>query len=419
MPRLFYSQLFSKLTIFTLLLCGAISALAGNEVTSTRVWPAEDYTRVTFEADDVFKYQTLSLKNPERLVLDIENISLNNILKLLPLQILAADPYVQKVRIAQNQSNVVRVVVDLKQEVNFNVFVLSPVGEYQHRLVLDILPLKDPVMAMLDRLDRELKSKPEAAGSKPPVNTLTEPSTQKSHKNRIITIAIDAGHGGEDPGARGAKGSYEKNITLAIAKKLKEKVDAEPNMRGVLTRKGDYFISLGGRVIKARKLQADLFISIHADSFTKSTARGSSVFALSERGATSATARYLAKKENQSDLIGGVSLNDKEPILARTLLDLSQAATINDSLKLGKAVLNYVGKINVLHKKHVEQAAFAVLKSPDIPSILIETAFISNPEEEQKLNNSYHQDKLADSILDGVKKYFKANPALARTVANH
>ncbi len=419
MPRLFYSQLFSKLTIFTLLLCGAISALAGNEVTSTRVWPAEDYTRVTFEADDVFKYQTLSLKNPERLVLDIENISLNTILKLLPLQILAADPYVQQVRIAQNQSNVVRVVVDLKQEVNFNVFVLSPVGEYQHRLVLDILPLKDPVMAMLDRLDRELKSKPEAAGSKPPVNTLTEPSTQKSHKNRIITIAIDAGHGGEDPGARGAKGSYEKNITLAIAKKLKEKVDAEPNMRGVLTRKGDYFISLGGRVIKARKLQADLFISIHADSFTKSTARGSSVFALSERGATSATARYLAKKENQSDLIGGVSLNDKEPILARTLLDLSQAATINDSLKLGKAVLNYVGKINVLHKKHVEQAAFAVLKSPDIPSILIETAFISNPEEEQKLNNSYHQDKLADSILDGVKKYFKANPALARTVANH
>ena len=419
MPRLFYSQLFSKLTIFTLLLCGAISALAGNEVTSTRVWPAEDYTRVTFEADDVFKYQTLSLKNPERLVLDIENISLNNILKLLPLQILAADPYVQKVRIAQNQSNVVRVVVDLKQEVNFNVFVLSPVGEYQHRLVLDILPLKDPVMAMLDRLDREPKSKPEAADSKPPVNTLTEPSTQKSHKNRIITIAIDAGHGGEDPGARGAKGSYEKNITLAIAKKLKEKVDAEPNMRGVLTRKGDYFISLGGRVIKARKLQADLFISIHADSFTKSTARGSSVFALSERGATSATARYLAKKENQSDLIGGVSLSDKEPILARTLLDLSQAATINDSLKLGKAVLNYVGKINVLHKKHVEQAAFAVLKSPDIPSILIETAFISNPEEEQKLNNSYHQDKLADSILDGVKKYFKANPALARTVANH
>ena len=419
MPRLFYSQLFSKLTIFTLLLCGAISALAGNEVTSTRVWPAEDYTRVTFEADDVFKYQTLSLKNPERLVLDIENISLNTILKLLPLQILAADPYVQQVRIAQNQSNVVRVVVDLKQEVNFNVFVLSPVGEYQHRLVLDILPLKDPVMAMLDRLDRELKSKPEAAGSKPPVNTLTEPSTQKSYKNRIITIAIDAGHGGEDPGARGAKGSYEKNITLAIAKKLKEKVDAEPNMRGVLTRKGDYFISLGGRVIKARKLQADLFISIHADSFTKSTARGSSVFALSERGATSATARYLAKKENQSDLIGGVSLNDKEPILARTLLDLSQAATINDSLKLGKAVLNYVGKINVLHKKHVEQAAFAVLKSPDIPSILIETAFISNPEEEQKLNNSYHQDKLADSILDGVKKYFKANPALARTVANH
>ena len=419
MVSLLYSQLISKLALLTLLLCGATSVLAGNEVTSTRVWPAEDYTRVTFEADDVFKYQTLSLKNPERLVLDIENISLNTILKLLPTQILADDPYVQQVRIAQNQSNVVRVVVDLKQEVNFNVFALSPAGEYQHRLVLDILPLKDPVIAMLDKLDRELESKPEVADSKPPVNTPTKPSTQKPQKNRIITIAIDAGHGGEDPGARGAKGSHEKNITLAIAKKLKAKVDAEPNMRGVLTRKGDYFVSLGGRVIKARKLKADLFISIHADSFTKSTARGSSVFALSERGATSATARYLAKKENQSDLIGGVSLKDKEPILARTLLDLSQAATINDSLKLGKAVLGYVGNINVLHKKHVEQAAFAVLKSPDIPSILVETAFISNPEEERKLNNSHHQDKLADSILDGVKKYFKANPALARTVASH
>lgn len=419
MVRLFYSQLFSKLALLTLLLCGAITALAANEVTSTRVWPAEDYTRVTFEADDVFKYQTLSLKNPERLVLDIEDISLNTILKLLPTQVLADDPYVQQVRIAQNQSNVVRVVVDLKQEVNFNVFALSPAGEYQHRLVLDILPLKDPVMAMLDKLDRELESKPKATESKPPVNTPTKPSTKQPQKKRIITIAIDAGHGGEDPGARGAKGSHEKNITLAIAKKLKAKVDAEPNMRGVLTRKGDYFVSLGGRVIKARKLKADLFISIHADSFTKSSARGSSVFALSERGATSATARYLAKKENQSDLIGGVSLKDKEPILARTLLDLSQAATINDSLKLGKAVLGYVGNINVLHKKHVEQAAFAVLKSPDIPSILVETAFISNPEEERKLNNSRHQDKLADSILAGVKKYFKANPALARTVASH
>ncbi|MEO1957125.1 MAG: N-acetylmuramoyl-L-alanine amidase [Methylophilaceae bacterium] len=421
MLRLLFSQMFSKLALLTVLLSATASALAENVVTSTRVWPAEAYTRVTFEADDVFKYQTLSLKNPERLVLDIEDISLNTILKLLPTQIQADDPYVQQVRIAQKQSNVVRVVIDLKQEVNFNVFALIPVGEYQHRLVLDVLPLKDPIMAMLDKLDSELESKLKAAENKPRVNAPTKrkPTSKKVQKRRIITIAIDAGHGGEDPGARGAKGSHEKNITLAIAKKLKAKVDAEPNMRGVLTRKGDYFVSLSRRVVKARKLKADLFISIHADSFTQSTARGSSIFALSERGATSATARYLAKKENQSDLIGGVSLKGKEPILAKTLLDLSQAATINDSLKLGKAVLGYIGNINVLHKKHVEQAAFAVLKSPDIPSILIETAFISNPAEERKLNNSRHQSKLAGSILAGVKKYFKANPPLARTVASH
>jgi N-acetylmuramoyl-L-alanine amidase len=232
---------------------------------------------------------------------------------------------------------------------------------------------------------------------------------------RQIVIALDPGHGGEDPGAVGATGSYEKNITLMIAKKLKAKIDNEPGMRAVLTRDGDYFIPLHGRVLKARKLQADLFISIHADAFTNPAARGSSVFALSERGATSASARYLAKKENESDLIGGVSLNGKDPLLARTLLDLSQTATINDSLKLGKAVLGQIGNINTLHAKRVEQASFAVLKSPDIPSILIETAFISNPEEERKLNDDAYQDKLASSILTGIKKYFSTNPALTKT----
>jgi N-acetylmuramoyl-L-alanine amidase len=232
---------------------------------------------------------------------------------------------------------------------------------------------------------------------------------------RQITIAIDPGHGGEDPGAIGATGSREKEITLKIAKKLKAKIDEEPNMRAVLTRDGDYFIPLHMRVLKARKLQADLFISIHADAFTNPAAHGSSVFALSEKGATSASARYLANKENQSDLIGGVSLNVKDPLLARTLLDLSQTATINDSLKLGKAVLGNIGEINKLHKNHVEQAGFAVLKSPDIPSILVETAFISNPDEERKLNDSAYQDKLVLSILTGIKKYFSTNPALAKT----
>jgi N-acetylmuramoyl-L-alanine amidase len=261
----------------------------------------------------------------------------------------------------------------------------------------------------------DLLEPPSANSQENPVKDEIKNKSPDSNGLRLITIAIDAGHGGEDPGARGATGSREKDITLAIAKKLKAKIDEEPNMRGVLTRDGDYFIPLHGRVVKARKLQADLFVSVHADAFTNQAARGSSVFALSEKGATSASARYLAKKENESDLIGGVSLNVKDPVLARTLLDLSQTATINDSLKLGKAVLGHIGEINNLHKSHVEQAGFAVLKSPDIPSILVETAFISNPEEERKLNDDEYQDKLVSSILSGIKKYFASNPALAKT----
>jgi N-acetylmuramoyl-L-alanine amidase len=246
-------------------------------------------------------------------------------------------------------------------------------------------------------------------------NSASTAESGKAEMQRLLTIAIDAGHGGEDPGAKGATGTHEKDVTLAIAKRLKALVDAQPNMRGVLTRDGDYFIPLHGRVVKARKLQADLFVSIHADAFVRPDARGSSVFALSESGATSASARYLAKRENESDLIGGVSLDDKDPYLAKTLLDLSQTATISDSLKLGKAVLGHLGGINDLHKGAVEQAGFAVLKSPDIPSILVETAFISNPEEEKRLNDEEYQDKLANAILGGVKKYFASNPPLAKS----
>jgi N-acetylmuramoyl-L-alanine amidase len=405
---------FVKLVLLTAILFASPALLAANEITATRVWPADAYTRVTIEASSPLKYQTFTLKNPERLVVDVEDIAVNDVLSSLSTKIQADDPYIEKIRVAVNQPTVVRIVVDLKAEVNFNVFSLKPAGDYQHRLVLDIIPIKDPLMAMLDDLAEDGKSSPKPIIEPLPNND--KPESDGPDNKRIITIAIDAGHGGEDPGARGAKGSNEKDITLAIAKKLKSLVDAESNMRGVLTRDGDYFVSLGGRVVKARKLRADLFISIHADSFTKSSARGSSVFALSERGATSATARYLAQKENQSDLIGGVSLKDKDPILAKTLLDLSQAATINDSLKLGKAVLGHVGEVNRLHKNHVEQAGFAVLKSPDIPSILVETAFISNPEEERKLNSDSHQTKLAESILKGIKKYFAANPPLAKVV---
>lgn len=292
-------------------------------------------------------------------------------------------------------------------------------------------------MAMLQERDKPAESPTEPGGYVAPdkaielavseIPTITQPPAQSMPKSigdkkpaegemiRLITVAIDAGHGGEDPGARGANGTHEKDVTLAIAKKLKAMIDAEPNMRGVLTRDADYFIPLHGRVVKARKLQADLFVSIHADAFVKPEARGSSVFALSERGATSAMARYLATKENESDLIGGVRLDVKDPYLAKTLLDLSQTATISDSLKLGKAVLGHLGEINTLHKPAVEQAGFAVLKSPDIPSILVETAFISNPEEERRLNDDAYQNKMADAVLSGIKRYFAANPPLAKS----
>lgn len=437
-----------KLFFCCAMLCASAPLLAANVITAARVWPAQDYTRLAFEASEPFKYQLLVLKNPDRLVIDIEDAQLNNVLKSLADKILSSDPYIIQVRAGQFKANVVRVVVDLKGEVKSSLFALPPAGDYKHRLVLDIYPLQDPLMAMLENRENPNKSDQNAPKGQeikpiveplpanngaadepvaemppeqiPPVTEKLPPLvTDKTLPNkdgeRMITIAIDPGHGGEDPGARGASGTREKDLTLAISKKLKALIDAEPNMRGILTRDADFFVPLHSRVVKARNMKADLFVSIHADAFTNQAARGSSVFALSERGASSASARYLAKKENESDLIGGVSLDNKDPVLARTLLDLSQAATINDSLKLGKAVLGQVGEINVLHKKHVEQAGFAVLKSPDIPSILVETAFISNPEEERKLNDNAHQDKLAVSILTGIKKYFATNPALAKT----
>jgi N-acetylmuramoyl-L-alanine amidase len=425
-------KILTSLQFICLLLINT-STYAANTITAARVWPAEEYTRIALESTSPLKYQLIILKNPDRLVLDIEDIELNNALKTLSDKILSGDPYIKQVRAANYKPGVVRIAIDLKGEVKSNLFALAPAGDYKNRLVLDIYPLQDELMSMLGKKSAEAEQqKPtveplppnigalDVPSTEPTVETpVTPPETNKPTANkedeRLITIAIDAGHGGEDPGAHGVRGSYEKNITLIIAKRLKEKIDAEPNMRGVLTRDGDYFIPLHGRVVKARKFKADLFVSIHADAFTNQSARGSSVFALSEKGATSASARYLAKKENESDLIGGVSLDDKDPVLARTLLDLSQTATINDSLKLAKAVLGRIGEINDLHTSRVEQAGFAVLKSPDIPSILVETAFISNPDEERKLNDEAYQDKLANSILNGIKKYFASNPALAKS----
>jgi N-acetylmuramoyl-L-alanine amidase len=445
----------SRVLILGFLILTPAWANSAVNVTATRVWPAADYTRITIEASSEISQKMMMLKDPDRLVLDLEGVDLNANLKSLANAISPNDPYIKQVRVGNFKPNVVRVVIDLKTQIKPNIFMLQPAGQYNHRLVLDVYPLQDPILSVIDKVNKpaeilpapeakpsELKpievkpaepapvvaeAKPEMKQEQKPIEAqvITEASAEKPITNkpatnksgRLITIAIDAGHGGEDPGAKGASGSNEKDITLGIAKKLKERIDAEPNMRGILTRDGDYFIPLHGRVVKARNMQADLFISVHADAFVRPDARGSSVFALSEKGATSASARYLAKKENESDLIGGVSLDNKDANLARTLLDLSQTATINDSLKLGKAVLTHIGEINTLHKGSVEQAGFAVLKSPDIPSILVETAFISNPEEERRLNDDVYREKLVEAIMSGVKKYFSSNPALAKTKA--
>ncbi len=426
--------------VFVFLLVAAASAHAGIVITSARVWPAADYTRVTLESASPVKYQFLEVKNPDRLVIDLEGVDVNAALEGLAAKV-ANDPYIKLVRVARNKPDVVRVVLDLKGEVKPQMFTLPPYGEYGYRLVLDIYPLQpaDPLMALLEKKEvavpdvaKEQAAKPpelaldttlESSASEKPAELAkpaekparTEMRTWKPEVSRLIIIAIDAGHGGEDPGAHGKNGTNEKDVTLAIARRLKAQVDADPNMRGVLIRDGDYFIPLNVLVAKARNVKADLFVSIHADAFVKPDARGSSVFALSERGATSAAARWLAKKENEADLIGGVNIDVKDVYLTRTLLALSQTATISDSLKLGKAVLGELGGINQLHKGSVEQAGFAVLKSPDIPSILVETAFISNPKEEQKLTDVAYQDKMAAAIFGGIKRYFVKNPPLARS----
>jgi len=388
----------------------ATAALAS--VLAVRVWPARDYTRITLEHSQPLKFSHLLVKDPERLVLDLEGVEFNSILQNIPGKISETDPYIKLIRAGRNKPDVVRLVIELKGEhgaVRPQVFTLRPVGEYAHRLVLDLYPSEpvDPLMALLEK---NVATPPKAEAA---------PASRDKHDKvdiaRLVTIAIDAGHGGEDPGAIGRGGSREKDVTLSIAHRLKTRIDAGPNMRTMLTRDGDFFIPLQQRVNKARRVQADLFLSIHADAFIKPTACGSSVFVLSENGASSSAARWMAQRENAADLIGGVNLGVKDRYLARTLLDLSQTATNNDSLKLGKAVLGELGSINTLHKGQVELAGFAVLKAPDIPSILVEMAFISNIEEERKLADEAYQDKVAEAILRGIKAYFSRNPPLAKS----
>jgi len=375
---------------------------------ASRIWPAPDYTRITLESRGTIKHSVFTLKDPERLVLDLESDELSAALADLHAKVTAGDPYIQGLRVAYNRPGVIRVVMDLKTEVAPQVFTLKPIGEYGHRLVLDIYPVvpHDPLAALIAETEKKrATSVPAAPGS----------AQAKPAVARLATIVIDAGHGGEDPGALGRRGSREKDVTLSIARRLKALVDAEPDMRALLTRDGDFYLPLQARVDKARRVRADLFVSIHADAFIRPHARGSSVFALSERRATSEAARWLANRENDADLIGGVNLDVKDRHLAQTLLDLSQTATIDHSLRLGNAVLRKLGAINTLHKPQVEQASFAVLKAPDIPSILVETAFISNPEEEKRLNDEQYQARLARAILDGIRDYFAKHPPRPRS----
>ncbi|MGH8713509.1 MAG: N-acetylmuramoyl-L-alanine amidase [Casimicrobiaceae bacterium] len=383
-------------------------------MTSARIWPAQEYTRLILESSSPIAHQMMLLKDPQRLVLDLEDVAPDGELAQLVQRLRPDDPYIRSIRVARFKPGVARVVLDLKAEVQPQLFALQPVGEYGHRLVLDLYPLTppDPLMALLDGGGRT--NPPGALDASPGQPASRERGKVDPGSRRPIIIALDPGHGGEDPGAIGRRGTREKNVTLAIARRIRTLIDREPGMRTMLTRDDDYFVPLNARVQKARRVQADLFVSIHADAFTTPQARGSSVFALSEHGATSAAARWLAQRENEADLIGGVNLDNRDPILAKTLLDLSQTAQINDSLRVGRAVLNGIGAVNPLHKGSVEQAGFAVLKAPDIPSILVETAFISNPDEELKLRSARHQQQFAESIFGGVKRYFALNPPLAR-----
>ncbi|MBM3375267.1 MAG: tRNA (adenosine(37)-N6)-threonylcarbamoyltransferase complex ATPase subunit type 1 TsaE [Betaproteobacteria bacterium] len=414
------------------------------EVVAVRVWPAANYTRVAIEHDTAkLFYSTTRLTKPERLVVDLQNMRLGHTLRQIIARITPNDPFIGQVRVGQFKPHVVRMVFDLKQSVRAQVFTLPPIAQYRHRLVIDLYPevTEDPLLAFLREYEAATAKRgssgppnmrsdtpeiaqaptPSAPTAEPPATATGEPrpSAPSQEARRppaaaFITIAIDAGHGGEDPGAIGRAGTREKDVVLRIAREMKRQIDARPNMRAFLTRDGDYFVPLARRVALARQVNADLFVSVHADAWVSPTAEGASVFALSEKGASSAAARWMANKENESDSIGGVKLGQIDDLLTQTLLDMSTTAQIKDSLKLGQSVLREIGRINRLHKPQVEQAGFAVLRAPDIPSILVETAFISNPEEERRLRDAAYQRSVAAAIQDGIDDYLARNPPLAK-----
>ena len=423
-------------------------------VVAVRVWPAADYTRVTIESDAPLAQSHFLAENPGRLVIDINGLELGPALRDLAGKVRADDPFIASVRAAQNQPRAVRLVIDLKQGTVPQIFTLAPVAAYQHRLVFDLYPAvdRDPLLALIhDKQSAEARAaqsvqdalgdfigkvdKPVALAPPllpplpppvPPASPLAAlraplaaaaslaPAAQ-NRIDRLIVVAVDAGHGGEDPGAVGPTGLREKDVVLAVALQLRDAINAMPNMRAMLTRDGDFFVPLHERVRKARRVQADLFVSLHADAFITPQARGASVFALSQGGATSAAARWMANRENAADTVGGVNANDKDAAVLSTLLDMSTTAQIRDSLTLGGEVLGQIGRLAKLHKGSVEQAGFAVLKAPDIPSILVESAFISNPEEEAQLRDPEYQARLVKALAVGIQRYFAKNPPLARS----
>lgn len=436
------------------LLLGTQHIARGASILAVRVWPSKDYTRLTIESDTEIKTRQFFIAEPPRLAVDIEGLDLIPALRELVAKVRPDDPNISGIRVGQNAPGVVRLVIDLKQAILPQVFSLAPVAAYQHRLVFDLYPTQvaDPLEALIaDRLADKKQppastavspavSAPDPLGElmakqsgrsppgssaapanpgtpnktpaiKPPTE-MTQPITTKT--DRLVIVALDPGHGGEDPGAIGPGGTREKDVVLQIAQRLRDRINQQANMRAYLTRDADFFVPLHIRVQKARKVQADLFISIHADAFFTERPQGASVFALSDKGASSSAARWIADKENSADLVGGLNIKAKDAQVQKTLLDMSTSAQISDSLKLGSAMLGEIGAVGKLHKPHVEQAGFAVLKAPDIPSVLVETAFISNPDEEIKLRSEAYQVQLADALMRGIIRYFARNPPLAR-----
>jgi N-acetylmuramoyl-L-alanine amidase len=418
----------------------------GAEIVAVRVWPAADYTRVTLESDTALVARHTLFSSPDRVVIDVDGLELSPQLRELVGKVRSDDPYIAGVRVGQFQPRVVRLVIDLKQAVAPQVFTLAPVAAYKHRLVFDLRPTeaRDPLLALIrdkEQAEREAASsvrdalgeligrvdggqvakppalEPSQAASAASQTTTPKPPSAETIRRveRLIIVALDPGHGGEDPGAVGRRGLKEKDVVLAVALQLRERINAQPGMRAFLTRDADYFVPLADRVTKARRVQADLFVSIHADAFVTPTASGASVFALSQGAATSTAARWIASKENAADVVGGVNVKAGNDVnVLRTLLDMSTTAQIKDSLRVGHEVLGQLDRVGRLHKPRVEQAGFAVLKAPDIPSILVETAFISNPDEEAKLADPAYRKQLVEALTTGIKRYFAKNPPLAR-----